>query len=56
MKMRDQIDLLERQVEDLKSAFEDIWGTLSLYLSEEQLESVKSYHSEEFSLLEGRDE
>ena len=53
MKMRDQIERLEQQVANLREAFSELWGSVSLYLSAEQIESLKTYHAEEFAELEG---
>lgn len=56
MKMREQIDHLTCQLDEVRAAFEDVWGTVSLYLSEEQIENVKTYHAEEFAILGGSEE
>lgn len=56
MKMRDQIERLEQQVANLREAFVELWGSVSLYLSSEQIESLKTYHAEEFAELEEDEE
>jgi 1-aminocyclopropane-1-carboxylate deaminase/D-cysteine desulfhydrase-like pyridoxal-dependent ACC family enzyme len=53
MKMREQIQHLEEQVASIREAFAELWGSISLYLSQEQIESLKTYHVEEFAELEG---
>jgi len=56
MKMREQIQHLEEQVASIREAFAELWGSISLYLSQEQIESLKTYHAEEFAELEEDEE
>ena len=53
MSAKSKITAQKTELETVRSAFRELWESLSFYLTNEEIESLRTYHAEAFATLEG---